>query len=148
MPPSASGKVEIVTEASPTKPTPSTTEWWTGSDGRRYPPLDGKSYGVPQWHPPRKWTVALKAIPRNTPAERRFTRFGLWYMAVVLPALAVAFIGLAASSTTHARKEWAVALVVVGVVIFSGATFMWTYRLWTLRRSSKRLSDESGLPPG
>ena len=28
----------------------SVSQWWKGSDGRWYPPYDGKTYGVPQWH--------------------------------------------------------------------------------------------------
>ena len=30
----------------------SPTDWWRASDGRWYPPYDGKTYGVPQWHAP------------------------------------------------------------------------------------------------
>lgn len=33
-------------------PNVSTTRWWVGTDGRWYPPYDGRSYGVPQWHAP------------------------------------------------------------------------------------------------
>ena len=41
-----------VNESSLMEPTLSVTEWWKASDGRWYPPYDGKTYGAPQWHAP------------------------------------------------------------------------------------------------
>jgi hypothetical protein len=34
------------------EPALSVSEWWKASDGRWFPPYDGKTYGVPQWHAP------------------------------------------------------------------------------------------------
>jgi len=45
-------QTEGVNEASIVEPALSVSEWWQGSDGRWYPPYDGKTYGVPQWHAP------------------------------------------------------------------------------------------------
>ena len=34
------------------EPALSSTDWWRASNGRWYPPYDGKTYGMPQWHAP------------------------------------------------------------------------------------------------
>jgi hypothetical protein len=98
---------------------------------------------------PWKMDGDTQSDPRDSPAERRFTRFGLWFMAIFLPALVVVSIGmLATSANGHVKTGWADALGLVAGVMVVGGAFTWTYRLWTLRRSWRRLSpsDESGLP--
>ena len=90
------------------------------------------------------------AIDRDSPAERRFRRVALWFRAILLPALVVAFIGmLATSADGHAQAGWADALAVVSALIFLGAALMWIYRLRTLRpgRQPGFPNADSGRPP-
>jgi hypothetical protein len=32
----------------------SSTHWWSDTDGQWFPPYDGKTYGLPQWHAPMR----------------------------------------------------------------------------------------------
>lgn len=41
-----------MSQSSLSEPALSPTDWWRASDGRWYPPYNGKTYGVPQWHAP------------------------------------------------------------------------------------------------
>jgi len=53
-------RMASVAETGLREPDLSTTEWWTGSDGRWYPPYDEGRYAVPQWHPS---VVRLAGLP-------------------------------------------------------------------------------------
>lgn len=46
------------------EPALSVKDWWKASDGRWYPPYDGKTYGVPQWHAP---VVRESGLPVGKP---------------------------------------------------------------------------------
>ena len=47
------------------EPALSVKDWWKASDGRWYPPYDGKTYGVPQWHAPVVNSGLPVGKPRN-----------------------------------------------------------------------------------
>jgi hypothetical protein len=128
---------------------PSKTEWWQASDGRWYPPDDGRDFGLPSYQgadiPPPANTVNSYAADAHFPPHDIVDPRGLSASLVRIfgPVFAIAAVAVLVANHTSSGIEgvliaFAILAVIIGVEV-----------PWLLRRQQERQDqDLQGLPQG